>query len=149
MLFGSELMPLAPICRPRIGTAAASISAVDAVRLPTGWRRMRSTIRRHIRPSADSDRPRLRAMTGTRSELTRSPNRPSSAGSSVSAHTIETIPTTIAPSARLRRICVGTNSIPNIAITNVLPLSSTARLAVAPARAIESSSVRPWVRSSR
>jgi len=44
MLFGSELIPFEPMCKPRIGTAAASISAEEATRLTTGRRRMRSTI---------------------------------------------------------------------------------------------------------
>src|SRR6266498_836698 len=47
-------------------------------------------------------------------------------------------PTRIAPAARLRMIVFGTISIPSIAITNALPLKSTARLAVAPAATIAS-----------
>ena len=63
--------------------------------------------------------------------MTRSPNMLSSAGSSVSAAATDTIPTTIAPSARLRITEVWTSSMPNIAITNVVPLNKTARLALA------------------
>ena len=73
----------------------------------------------------------------------------SSAGSSVSAAATETMPTRIAPSARLRMIEVGTMNMPSSAITNVLPLKSTARLAVAPVRAIASSLASPCPRSSR
>ena len=46
-------------------------------------------------------------------------------------------------------IDVGTRNIPSSATTNVLPLKSTARLAVAPACAIASSFASPSVRSSR
>jgi len=72
-----------------------------------------------------------------------------SAGSSESAAATETMPTRIAPSARLRMIEVGTMNIPSSATTKVKPLNSTARLAVAPARAIASSFARPSARSSR
>ena len=44
---------------------------------------------------------------------------------------------------------VGTMNMPISATTNVLPLKSTARLAVAPARAIASSFANPSLRSSR
>jgi hypothetical protein len=70
-----------------------------------------------------------RPTNGRRSELTRSPRSPSSAGRSVSAATTETTPTRIAPSARLRITLLGTINIPHIATTNAVPLTSTARLA--------------------
>ena len=73
----------------------------------------------------------------------------SRAGSSVSAAATETTPTMIAPAARLRMIVVGTSSIPNSATTKVLPLNSTALLAVAPVRPIASVLASPRVRSSR
>ena len=44
---------------------------------------------------------------------------------------------------------VGTMNMPSSAITNVEPLKSTARLAVAPVRAIASSLPSPCPRSSR
>ena len=44
---------------------------------------------------------------------------------------------------------VWTSSIPNIATTNVLPLNSTARLALAPVRSIAASVSWPRPRSSR
>jgi hypothetical protein len=44
---------------------------------------------------------------------------------------------------------LGTSSIPSIAITNVVPLKSTARLAVAPAASIAPSFSRSCPRSSR
>ena len=87
--------------------------------------------------------PMLRPTNGTRSAFTRSPSSPSSAGSSVSAASTETMPTAIAPTARLFITFEGTSSIPISAITNIEPLKSTARLAVAPAAAIASSSTRP------
>ena len=62
----------------------------------------------------------------------RSPSRLRTAGRSVSAATTETMPTRIAPVARLRMIVFGTSSRPVIARTNAAPLKSTARLAVAP-----------------
>jgi hypothetical protein len=43
----------------------------------------------------------------------------------------------------------GIRSKPNIAITNAIPLKSTARLAVDPIASIASSFSRPFVRSSR
>ena len=82
-----------------------------------GRRSTRRTIAPQKRPSgldASSDR---RPTIGMRSALTLSPSSPSSAGRSVSAATTETIPTRIAPTARLRMIEFGTSSIPNIAIT--------------------------------
>ena len=86
---------------------------------------------------------------GMRRASTLSPRRPRSAGRSVSAATTETIPTRIAPVARLRMIELGTSSIPNMATTNTLPLKSTARLAVAPEASIAASSPPPLPRSSR
>jgi hypothetical protein len=91
----------------------------------------------------------LRPTYGSRSALTRSPSSPSSAGSSVSAAATETIPTVIAPTARLFMMFEGTSSIPVRAITKTDPLNSTARLAVALAAPIASSSARPRPRSSR
>ena len=88
-------------------------------------------------------------MNGIFSALTRSPSRPSTAGSSVSAATTETIPTRIAPTARLRMIELGTISIPSIATTKTVPLKKTARLAVIPDAAIASNFSRPRPRSSR
>ena len=79
-----------------------------------------------------------RPITGIRSALTRSPSRLRTAGSSVSAAITETMPTRIAPSARLRRTVSGTSSIPHIASTKAMPLKSTARLAVAPEATIAS-----------
>ena len=91
----------------------------------------------------------FRPTHGTRSRLTLSPSSPSSAGSRVSAASTETMPTAIAPTARLFITFEGTSSIPLSAITNIEPLNSTARLAVAPATAIASSSDRRPLRSSR
>ena len=135
--------------RPKIGEAAASIPATATASHNAGRRSTVSTMRRQKRPSAASARPRFRPRIGTRRALTRSPATLSSAGSRVSAAATETIPTRIAPSARLRMIEVGTMNIPISATTKVLPLKSTARLAVAPACAIASSFARPRPRSSR
>jgi hypothetical protein len=102
-----------------------------------------------MRPSGLADSSERRPITGIRSRSTRSPSRLSSAGSSVAEAATETIPTRIAPTARLRMIELGTISIPNIAITNVVPLKSTARFAVAAEAAIASCLSRPRPRSSR
>ena len=91
----------------------------------------------------------FRPMNGTRSESTWSPSFPSSAGSSVSAASTDTMPTLIAPTARLFITFEGTSSIPVSAITKTVPLKSTARLEVAPDIAIASTSERPAARSSR
>jgi hypothetical protein len=52
---------------------------------------------------------------------------PRSAGSSVAEAMTETIPTKIAPTERLRMIELGTMNMPNIAITNVVPLKAISR----------------------
>jgi hypothetical protein len=59
------------------------------------------------------------------------------------------MPTRIAPTARLRMIELGTMNMPNIAITNVVPLKSTARLAVIADAEIASNFSSPLPRSSR
>ena len=106
-------------------------------------------IRPQNRPSGLEAWNEPRPTIGMRRALTLSPRRPRSAGRSVSAATTETMPTRIAPTARLRMIEFGTISIPNMAMTNTLPLKSTARLAVAPEASIAASSCLPWPRSSR
>jgi hypothetical protein len=58
------------------------------------------------------------------------------AGIRVSAAATDTTPTITAPAARLRRTLVGTRNSPSSAMTKVVPLKSTARLAVAPVRAM-------------
>ena len=92
-----------------------------------------------MRASASGSRPNH----GMRRPLTRSPSRLSIAGNSVSAATTEATPTRIAPAARLRRIESGTKSMPVIATTNATPLSTTARLEVAPAATIASTLSNP------
>ena len=84
-----------------------------------------------------------------RSAFTRSPRRLRIAGSSVRAATTETIPTRIAPAARLRMMLLWTSRRPTIASTKALPLKSTARLAVAPVASIAATFSRPRPRSSR
>src|SRR6201987_1734835 len=128
MFDGRVLTPFAPMCRPKIGTARASIAPAERAKESPGRRSTASTIRRQKRLSAASVRPRLRPTTGTRSELTRSPTTLGRAGRSVNAAATETIPTRIAPRARLRMIEVGTMNMPSSAITNVEPLNRTARL---------------------
>ena len=86
---------------------------------------------------------------GRGSEFTRSPIRLSIAGRRVSAAATDTTPTITAPAARLRRMVTGTRNMPSRATTKVLPLRSTARLAVAPVIRIAASLPRPWPRSSR
>ena len=71
------------------------------------------------------------------------------AGSRVSAAATDTTPTITAPAARLRRTLVGTRNRPSSAITNVVPLKSTARLAVAPVIAMAAFFSSPLARSSR
>ena len=88
------------------------------------------TIADHIRPSSAVPAWAERPIRGILNALTRSPISPSSAGRSDIAASTETMPTRIAPVARLRRIVSGTSTIPNIASTNARPLKTTARLAV-------------------
>ena len=141
------LTPLAPSFSPIAGVAATSSSAPKLSRLSNGRRMTPRTTAPQKRPSCPL--PMLRPMNGTRSAFTRSPSSPSSAGSRVRAASTETMPTAIAATARLFITFEGTSSIPLSAITNTEPLKSTARLAVAPAAAIASSSTRPLTRSSR
>ena len=107
------------------------------------------TMRDQTRPSTPALCSTLRPSQGTRRALTRSPIRASTAGSSVSAASTVTIPTRIAPAARLRRIVSGTSTIPTIARTKAEPLNSTARLAVEPTVAMARSFSLPRRRSSR
>ena len=140
---GSVLTPFVPILSEKTGIAAAISRQQASTRLSAGRLSTRRTIAFQKRPSAEPPN------SGIRSELTRSPSRPSRAGSSVSAAASEVTPTRIAPAARLRMTVFGTISIPSIAITNAVPLKSTARLAVAPVATIASDGSRPAPRSSR
>jgi len=138
------LTPFVPILSEKTGIASRIRSEHAIVRLKPGRASTRRTIALQKRlsvPAPDAN--------GTRSALTRSPSRPSNAGSRVSAAASEVTPTRIAPVARLRMIVFGTISIPSIAITKALPLNSTARLAVAPAISIAPGGSRPLTRSSR
>ena len=80
---------------------------MKTTRLRTGRRMTDRTTAPQKRPSW----PALLPTNGIRKALTRSPSSPSSAGSSVSAATTETIPTAIAPTARLFITFEGTSSI--------------------------------------
>ena len=114
--------------------------------------RRRSTASMKVRQIRDSPEPeflRRFPTTGNGSEFTRSPRRCSSAGRRVRAAATETIPTITAPAAMLRRMFVGTKNMPKRAITNVLPLKSTARLAVAAVRWMAAPLSRPPALSSR
>ena len=119
-----------------------------ATRAITG-RRMTATTIRHHTPWRALPSAARRPNTGTRSDSIRSPSRLRTAGSSVSAATTATSTARIAPAARLTKIFVGTISIPTSASTTVIPLKSTARLAVSPATVIASRCSRPPRRSSR
>jgi hypothetical protein len=67
----------------------------------------------------------------------------------VRATAIETTATTIAPSARLRRIVSGTRNIPSRASEKAVPLRTTARVAVLATFRIASRWERRLARSSR
>ena len=134
---------------PKMGRASSRRKAVASARLSPGLLSTRSTIARQKRPSGFVRSNDLRPTNGSRSASTRSPRSPSSAGSSVSAVSTDITPAKIAPVARLRKMFEGTRKRPNIAITNAEPLKRTARLAVAPAAAIDASGSRPPPRSSR
>ena len=141
-------MPEAPMCIPRSGEAAASMSATAQASQSTGRRMTARTIEPKTRLCA-AGRAAAEAINGTRSAFTRSPRSRNTAGSSVRAAATETMPTRIAPVARLRMTVLSTSSRPTIASTKALPLKSTARLAVEPATRIASSRSRPAARSSR
>ena len=143
------MTPLVPTCIPRSGDARASSTATASARLSPGLRRTARTILPQNRPSGLDCSSERRPKNGIRHRSTPSPISPSSAGSRVAEATTETAPTTIAPTARLRMIELGTTSIPNIAITKVVPLKTTARFAVVAVAAIASICSRPRPRSSR
>ena len=86
---------------------------------------------------------------GSRPASIRSPSRPSSAGSSVSAPSTETTATIDAPAPRLRSTESGGKSIDESATATATPLNATARAAVAPTTAIASDGPCPDARSSR
>ena len=138
-----------PDVHPQTGSVSATSAPADTTALSTGRRSTRRTIAPQKRPSGLEASSRRRPTIGRRSASTRSPRSPSSAGSNVSAASTETMPTRIAPAARLRMIEFGTRNIPNIAITKTLPLKSTARLAVAPAVSIAACFSVSRPRSSR
>ena len=140
---GNVLTPFVPILSERTGVASAIRTLPASTRLSAGRLTTRLTTAFQKRPSL------VPPTSGIRSELTRSPSRPSSAGSNVRAAAREVTPTRMAPAARLRMIVFGTISIPSIAITKAVPLKSTARLAVAPAASIAWDGSRPPPRSSR
>jgi hypothetical protein len=128
--------------RPKIGDAATSSNATDSPAASTGRRSTERTMAPQTRPSGSAS-PERRPTSGIRNELTRSPSAPSSAGSSVAEAITETMPTRIAPTARLRMIEFGTMNMPNIAITKVVPLKRTALFAVMADAEIASSFSRP------
>jgi hypothetical protein len=146
---GRVLTPAAPMFIPTTGEAAASSSAAAIPNASAGRRMTRRTIAPQKRLSWASSFSISRATNGRRRRLIRSPSRLSTAGRRVRAATTETIPTRIAPVARLRMIVFCTSRSPTIASTKALPLKRTARLAVAPVAAIASSFERPRERSSR
>jgi len=146
---GSVRIPGKPVGKSSTGTASAISTAVETSADRSGARITPRTTRDHTRPSAPALRSIRRPSHGSRTAFTRSPSSERRAGRSVSAASTETIPTRIAPAARLRRIVSGTSTIPIIARTNAVPLKSTARHAVLPATPIASSFARPPLRSSR
>ena len=104
---------------------------------------------RQILDSPEPVLPRRFPTMGSRREFTRSPSRCSIAGRRVRAAATETTPTITAPAAMLRRMFVGTKNMPKRAITNVVPLNNTARLAVAAVRWMAASLSSPPALSSR
>jgi hypothetical protein len=134
---------------PKIGEARASSRATASERLSTGRFSTACTIALQNRPSGFAASSERRPTIGIRPLSTRSPSTPSIAGKRVAEAMTETIPTMIAPTARLRMIELGTISMPNIAITKVVPLKSTALLAVFAQTSTASSFSRPFPRSSR
>ena len=145
LVSGSELTPAVPVWRPRTGKAAASRTSTPAARNAPGRRTTAPTALVQKGLSAGWSRPTI----GSRRALTRSPSSDSRAGSRVMAAAIVTMPTMIAPSARLRRIVSGTRSRPSRATTNELPENRTALLLVPPVAMIASILSRPACRSSR
>ena len=146
---GRLVTPFVPTFMPRTGAARSRRNAVERAKLRPGRRSTRLMIAPQNRPSGFSASYDFLPTNGMRSAFTRSPRRPRSAGSSVVAAATETIPTRIAPTARLRMIELGTRSIPNMATTNAVPLKTTARFAVPPDAVIASVFSSPFARSSR
>ena len=132
-----------------MGEAASSSRATAATSQITG-RRMTLCERRSQTPPWPLARRVANLLTrGTRAALTRSPSRPSSAGSSVSEVSRVVKTTSIAPTPMLIVRSIGTTTMPSMARITVMPLKKMARLALAPVAAMASIFSMPRARSSR
>ena len=92
---------------------------------------------------------RLRCTNGTRPLSTWSPSLESTAGSTVSEPSIATATTIIAPTEKDMNVLSPERNMPAIAISTVMPETSTARPEVAAAAVSAALSLRPALRSSR
>jgi hypothetical protein len=126
---GNVLTPAFPVLMLRNDRLAATSIPPATTRLIPGRLITRRAIAFQNR--CELSEPNSVRRRNTLSEFTRSPRRLSSAGSSVSEARTATTTTKIAPAAMLRKMVVGTMSIPIRARTTVRPLKNTARLAVA------------------
>ena len=145
---GKVLTPDMPMLIENSGVAIATSRPPASARLNQG-RRMTAYEMRSQTPPVLPTGPERPPMNGTRNRFTPSPIRLRTAGSSVSEAATAATTTRIAPIPTLKKSVNGTISMPSSAITTVSPLTSTARLAVAPAAAIASTFSRPRARSSR
>ena len=142
---GRVLTPENPsACRGREEAASRSTPAATT-RLTTGRPMTVRVIRSQNRPCRSG----CRRPSDAEPRSTRSPSSASTAGSRVSEAITATTTTRIAPSPMLRKMVLGSSSMPARATTTVRPLNNTARLAVAPPRSIASSLSPPAARSSR
>ena len=124
------------------GHANTTTSAIVPMRTGIGWRMTQSLQRRQNSPS-----PLLRPMT--RSESTRGPSIPSSAGRSVRAARTLTNTTSAPPSPIERIDMYGMLMRPSRPTTTVMPLKKMERPAVATVVSTASATVRPAASSSR
>ena len=141
-------IPVCAVCRLSVGTARTSSTAAAAI--------VRDD---RVAQDAVEDRApeavlspamrRMRWRNGIRPFSTRSPSLESTAGSTVSEPSIATATTSIVPTEKDMNVLSPERNMPAIAISTVMPETSTARPEVAAAAARAAASLRPAARSSR
>ena len=140
-------MPGSAVRIPRAGAAKARSTAT----VGTAYRAGFAATAPASRPQAERSVPRRalrRLVKGSRQASTRSPRMPRTAGSTVAEASTATPTTSRAPIAIEVNMPPAT-SIPAIATMTVSPEMTTARPAVPPAIAMDSSTEAPAARSSR
>ena len=144
---GSESVPESAVCRPSVGAAIASRSAVAAIAATSGRRRETRSTAFQTRdwPSARF----MRHSSGTLPLSMRSPSQLSIAGMTVREPSIAAATTMIVPRPKPMNVLSPVRNMPAIAMITVRPDTRTARPEVAAAISIASRGDLPAARSSR